>query len=63
MTTIRLIISPQGETKLETQGFTGASCRKASEFLEQALGQTTHAQLTSEFYQTAPAGQHIDEHH
>ncbi len=35
MTTIRLIISPQGQTRLETRGFAGASCREASAFLEQ----------------------------
>ena len=63
MTMIRLIISPQGETRLETRGFTGASCREASEFLEQALGKTTREQLTSEFYQSARTDQVVDERH
>ncbi len=53
MTTIRLIISPNGQTLLDTRGFAGASCREASEFLEQALGSTTFEQLTSEFHQSS----------
>ncbi len=57
MTTIRLIISPNGQTLLETRGFAGASCREASEFLEQTLGQTVHETLTNEFHQPAQAGQ------
>jgi hypothetical protein len=48
---IELIISPSGETKLETKGFTGSSCQAASQFLEKALGTTQSQQLTAEFYQ------------
>ena len=48
--TIEIIISPQGETRLETRGFSGASCQQASRFLEQALGKHTGEQLTAEFY-------------
>jgi hypothetical protein len=47
---IEIIVSPQGETTLETKGFSGSSCRDASKFLEQALGQRTNETLTSEFY-------------
>ena len=36
---IEITIAPDGQTKLETKGFTGASCRDASRFIEQALGQ------------------------
>jgi hypothetical protein len=36
--TIEIIVSPKGETKLETKGFAGDSCRQASAFLELALG-------------------------
>ena len=35
---IEITIAPNGQTKLETKGFTGASCRGASQFLEEALG-------------------------
>jgi hypothetical protein len=38
MKTIELIISPSGETTLETKGYSGDACRFASAFLEAALG-------------------------
>ena len=53
--TIEVIISPQGETKIETKGFAGAECQQASEFLEKALGQRQAEQLTSEFHQVVTA--------
>jgi hypothetical protein len=52
---LEVIVSPKGETRVETKGFAGSSCREASRFLEQALGVGATEQLTSEFYQ--PAGQ------
>jgi hypothetical protein len=51
--TIEVIVSPQGEAKVQTKGFTGSSCRDASKFIEQALGQRTGEQLTAEFHQTS----------
>ena len=53
MKTIQIIIDPDGELRLETKGFTGASCREASKALEQALGLTESDRPTSEFYQLA----------
>ena len=47
---IEIIVAPDGQTKLQTKGFTGASCQAASRFLEQALGQTVGDQRTAEFY-------------
>jgi len=47
---IEVVISPQGETRVETKGFTGGSCRQASQFLEQALGTTASEKPTAEFY-------------
>jgi hypothetical protein len=52
MTTIEIIVSPQGETQVQTKGFAGASCRAASKFIEEALGQRVSEDLTSEFHQT-----------
>ena len=49
---IEVIVLPTGETKIETKGFTGSSCRDASQFMEEALGQRTSEQLTAEFHQT-----------
>jgi hypothetical protein len=54
---IEIIISPDGQTKLETKGFAGASCRDASRFIEQALGQKAGEQLKAEFHQTRPTQQ------
>jgi len=52
MKVIEIIVSPQGEARVQTKGFTGASCQEASRFLEQALGQRTKEQLTAEFHQS-----------
>ena len=57
-TTIEIIVSPGGATTVETKGFQGASCRDASRFIEQALGEKTGERLTGEFYQAAPVEQH-----
>ncbi len=35
---IEITVTPRGETKVETRGFTGGECREASRFVEQALG-------------------------
>ena len=53
MRTIEIIVSLKGETSVQTKGFTGSSCREASKFIEQALGQRTSEQLTAEFHQQA----------
>ena len=52
MQIIEVVISPQGETKIETKGFAGSSCQQASHFLEQALGAKLSEMPTPEFYQT-----------
>jgi hypothetical protein len=52
-TTIEIIISPTGQTTVQTKGFTGVSCQDASRFVEQALGQRTGEQLTADFHRQA----------
>ena len=52
---IEVIVSPQGQTRVETKGFAGDSCRDASQFIEQALGSRLGEQLTAEFHQAAKA--------
>lgn len=52
-TTIEIIVSPQGETHLETKGFAGASCQDASRFIESALGETLSDQITAERHQVS----------
>lgn len=60
--TIEVIVSPNGETRIETRGFAGSSCQVASRFLEQALGTKAAEQLTAEFYQPAVQTQPIQQH-
>ena len=51
MKIIEIVVSPTGQTQVQTKGFAGATCRQASEFLEKALGRTTGEQLTGAFHQ------------
>jgi hypothetical protein len=60
---IELTIAPDGQSRIETQGFTGDSCRSASRFLEQALGKSTSEQLKPEFHQHASEEEHLQEGH
>src|SRR3954468_5805185 len=48
--TIEITVDAKGAVVVETKGFTGSSCKVASRFLEQALGDTTAEQLTAEFH-------------
>jgi hypothetical protein len=48
--TIKIIVSPKGETSFETKGFAGAECLEASRFVEEALGKRQSEQLTGEFH-------------
>ena len=52
--TIEIIVSPQGETRLETKGFTGGECKEASKFVEEALGVKAGEQMTAESHQSQP---------
>jgi hypothetical protein len=61
MRTIEVIISPKGETKIETKGFAGSSCQQASHFLEQALGAKVSDKPTAEFYQAQTQAQVIEQ--
>jgi len=58
---IEIIVSVNGETTVRTKGFAGQSCRDASRFIEQALGQRLSEQVTAEFHQAAQAT-HIQQH-
>ena len=51
MPTIEIIIDATGQSRVQTTGFAGETCREASRFLEQALGTVSHEQLTPEFHQ------------
>jgi hypothetical protein len=59
--TIEITVNAKGETTVTTKGFTGATCRDASRFIEQALGQRTSEQLTAEFHQAVVQPQHAQQ--
>jgi hypothetical protein len=49
---IEVIVSPKGETTLQTKGYSGADCQQASRFLEEALGIVAADRKTAEFYES-----------
>jgi len=56
---IEVLVSPKGESTVQTKGFSGSSCLEASKWLEQALGTVSSDQKTSEFFQTTTTDQHV----
>ena len=54
---IEVLVSPQGETSVQTKGYAGGDCLHASRFLEAALGAVTADQQTAEFYQAQNVAQ------
>jgi hypothetical protein len=60
MRVIEITVDAQGQTRVQTRGFSGGECREASRFVEQALGQRVGEMLTGEFYQgQAAEPQHV----
>ncbi len=59
--TIEIVVAPDGQTRVETRGFTGSECRRASEFIERALGKQTGELLKAEFYQATSSQEHVQE--
>ena len=59
---IEITVSPQGETRLETKGFAGASCQDASRFVENALGEKLSDHPTAERYQVSTRQTQDHEH-
>ena len=57
MKIIEVLISPKGETSIQTKGYAGSDCLQASKFLEQALGLVTAEHKTAEFYTPAQSQQ------
>ena len=48
--TITIIISPDGRTKMETSGFSGSSCKEASQFIKTALGRQMSETFKPEYF-------------
>ena len=56
---IEVVVSPQGETTVQTKGYAGADCLQATKFLEQTLGVVAGESKTAEFFQAAQAEQQV----
>ena len=61
--TIEIVVTPTGQTQVQTKGFVGSECRQASQFIEQALGTRTQEQLTPDFHQQAEQQQSHQQRH
>ena len=61
--TIEIVVTPTGQTQVQTRGFVGSECRAASQFIEQVLGERTGEQLTAEFHQQASQQQSPQQRH
>jgi hypothetical protein len=56
---IELIVSKEGQTTVQTKGFSGGDCLQASKWLEQAIGTVTADQKTAEFFEATKTEQHV----
>jgi hypothetical protein len=50
MKQVIITVSPKGEVKVQTAGFSGTSCQQATAEFERALGKTTSDAPTEEAY-------------
>ncbi len=63
MNSIEITVATDGNTTVETKGFSGAACREASQWIERALGNRVSEQLTSDFHAATETGiQHRQSH-
>lgn len=58
---IEVLVSPAGDTTIQTKGYAGADCIQASRFLEHALGVTTADHKSTEFYQNESVQQQVNQ--
>jgi hypothetical protein len=52
--TIEVIIDTDGNIEVQTQGFSGPDCKKATADLERSLGKVTNDKVTSDYYKVGP---------
>ncbi len=57
MKTIEVVVGKDGSIQIETKGFSGAECEKATAELEKALGTKASNVRTGDYYKAAPVGQ------
>ena len=59
---IEIVVSPKGESVVQTKGFAGGECLQASKFIEDALGLRGRERKTPEFYAAAQSEkQHVSQ--
>lgn len=58
---IEITVTTDGQTRVETRGFSGDGCREASRFIEEALGKRASERTTPEFFQVADERQRLQE--
>jgi hypothetical protein len=58
---IELIVSKDGQTTVQTKGYSGSSCVGASKWLEQALGISSAEKKTPEFFESTTTEQHVSQ--
>jgi hypothetical protein len=58
---IEVTVSPQGETTVQTKGYSGSDCVQASKFVEQALGVPIQERKTSEYYEQVAVEQRVQQ--
>ena len=58
---IEIVVDPAGNSRVETKGFEGPSCREASRFVEAALGRVTGEHLKAEFHQAADVERRVEQ--
>ena len=58
---IEVVVSPTGETTVQTKGYAGADCLQASKYLEQALGVATADHKTAEYYAMTETTQQVQQ--
>ena len=52
MPEIQVEILPNGEVKISVKGAKGSQCMELTRFLEEALGEVSERELTTEYYET-----------
>lgn len=62
MKRIEVVVSPNGESRIETYGFEGQSCRSATRQFEKALGAKQAEDLKPEFHERQSSSIQQQEH-
>ena len=56
---IEITVSPEGATSIKTTGFSGSSCKDATQDFERALGVAGRETLLPEYFQQRNTGEQL----